>query len=318
MQTITRREIQEMENMSKLETKAIPVREEMELSVAEVKNQVTKIHELMRAVMHDGEHYGVIPGMNKKTLLKPGAEKLCLTFRFDPQYEADTTYNGDHLTVKSKCVLYHIGTAKRLGSGEGMCSTKETKYAYRNQAPKCPDCGNESIIRNKFDGGWVCWKKKGGCAQRYPDDAFSDKDFTRVENPDLPDCYNTVLKMADKRALVAAVLNATAASDIFTQDMEEEADEKPQPTAKAIELKKTPAGRREQSDVPIRKVLWDNLCNHCNGNKVSAGAILKELTAGKSYYADLTEEEAINAQLKFEQEYLHAEPREPGADDVPY
>jgi hypothetical protein len=314
MITITRRELAEMENMSKPETKAIAVREEMELSVAEVENQVKKIQQLMKAVMQDGEHYGVIPGMTKKTLLKPGAEKLCLTFRFDPQYEADTTYDGDHLTVKSKCVLYHIGTGKRLGSGEGMCSTKESKYAYRNQAPACAKCGKESIIRNKFDGGWICWKKKGGCGEKFPEDAFNDTDFTRVENPDLPDCYNTVLKMADKRALVAAVLNATAASDIFTQDMEE-TEEKPQ--VKATEIKKSPAGRREQSDVPIRKVLWDNLCNHCSGNKVNAGAILKELT-GKSYYADLTDEEALDAQLTFEREYLRAEPREPGEDDVIY
>jgi hypothetical protein len=313
MITITRRELQEMENMSKPETRALAVREEMELSVAEVENQVKKIQQLMKAVMQDGEHYGVIPGMTKKTLLKPGAEKLCLTFRFDPQYEAESRYDGDHLTVKSKCVLYHIGTGKRLGSGEGMCSTKETKYAYRNQAPKCPDCGKETIIKGKaeFGGGWLCWKKKGGCGKKYPDDAFSDEDFTRVANPDLPDLYNTVLKMADKRALVAAVLNATAASDIFTQDMEE-AEEKP--ATKAIEIKKSPAGRREQSDIPIRKVLWDNLCNHCSGNKTNAGAILKELT-GKSYYADLTDDEAISAQMRFEQEYLHAESREPGEDD---
>ena len=33
--------------------------------------------------------------------------------------------------------------------------------------------------------------------------------------------YNTVLKMAKKRALVDAVLTATAASDIFTQDLED-------------------------------------------------------------------------------------------------
>ena len=32
---------------------------------------------------------------------------------------------------------------------------------------------------------------------------------------------NTLLKMAQKRAMVAAVLNATAASDIFTQDLED-------------------------------------------------------------------------------------------------
>jgi len=52
------------------------------------------------------------------------------------------------------------------------------------------------------------------------------------------DLDNTFLKMACKRALVAAVLNATAASDIFTQDIEdlqingqdEKAAEAPKPT----------------------------------------------------------------------------------------
>lgn len=41
------------------------------------------------------------------------------------------------------------------------------------------------------------------------------------ENPDIADVYNTVLKMAMKRALVHATLNTTAASDMFTQDVED-------------------------------------------------------------------------------------------------
>ena len=35
----------------------------------------------MRSVMQDGQDYGVIPGTDKPTLYKPGAEKLCVTFR---------------------------------------------------------------------------------------------------------------------------------------------------------------------------------------------------------------------------------------------
>jgi hypothetical protein len=34
-------------------------------------------------------------------------------------------------------------------------------------------------------------------------------------------CHNTVLKMSNKRAMIAAILNGTAASDIFTQDVED-------------------------------------------------------------------------------------------------
>lgn len=46
-----------------------------------------------------------------------------------------------------------------------------------------------------------------------------------VENNELEDCWNTVVKMANKRALVSAVLVVTGASEIFTQDMAE--DEEP-------------------------------------------------------------------------------------------
>jgi len=42
-----------------------------------------------------------------------------------------------------------------------------------------------------------------------------------VENPDLADCFNTVKKMAKKRALVDAVQTNTACSDLFVQDLED-------------------------------------------------------------------------------------------------
>ena len=43
----------------------------------------------------------------------------------------------------------------------------------------------------------------------------------RQENPDIADTWNTVRKMAEKRAKVAATLNALGASDIFGQDLDE-------------------------------------------------------------------------------------------------
>jgi hypothetical protein len=43
----------------------------------------------------------------------------------------------------------------------------------------------------------------------------------QVEHENPADYYNTVLKMAKKRAHVDAILTATAASDIFTQDVED-------------------------------------------------------------------------------------------------
>jgi hypothetical protein len=196
-----------------------------EMTVGELVAQVTLIQEAMKVAMKDGEHFGVIPGTEKPTLLKPGAEKLCLLFRLDPEYESMERWEGEHYTVTAICRLFHIPTGNRVASGQGLCSTKETKYAYRNAKRVCPACGAEQIIKGqeKYGGGWVCWKKKGGCGAKYQDDdpAIESQEAGQKPNENLPDTYNTVLKMACKRALVAAVLNGTAASDIFTQDLDQ-------------------------------------------------------------------------------------------------
>lgn len=219
-------------------------------SVAEMKGQVQMIQHLMKEVMKDGEHFGTIPGTPKPTLLKSGAEKLCFTFRLDPQYEVTEQYQEIggvmHYRVLSKCTIYHIPTGSRLGSGFGSCTTREKKYAYRDAQRKCPDCGKEAIIKGKaeYGGGFLCFAKKGGCGAKFGDgdDRITMQQIGQVANPDLADQENTILKMANKRSLVAAVLNTTAASDIFTQDIEDmpevqKADAKAQApkTAKAQE-----------------------------------------------------------------------------------
>jgi len=199
-----------------------------ELTIDQLLGQIQKVQQAMAEAMQEGEHYGVIPGTNKPTLLKPGAEKLCLLFRLDPEYELVELREDKHLTVTANCTLFHIPTGNRVASGMGSCSTKESKYAFRNAKPVCPDCGQEAIIKGKaeYGGGWVCWRRAepvAGCGAKFDDgDARIESQPTgKIENPNLPDQYNTVLKMACKRALIAAVLNGTAASDIFTQDLDD-------------------------------------------------------------------------------------------------
>jgi len=202
------------------------------LSLTDVRGQVALIHAIMTDIMKRDEHFGVIPGTGTKpTLLKAGAEKLCLTFRLDPEYEITQEKDGQHLTILSKCTLWHIPSGQRYGSGMGSCSTKESKYAWRKASRKCPECGKEAIIKGKeqYGGGWVCFKKKDGCGAKFQDgdQAIESQIEGRVPNEDIADQYNTVLKMANKRSLVAAVLNTTAASDIFTQDIEDMAQFEP-------------------------------------------------------------------------------------------
>lgn len=200
-----------------------------DITVSELVAQSNVIVEAMKVAMTEGVHYGHIPGVNKPTLLKPGAEKLLVLFRLSPEYDSEKIWHDDgHLTVSTKCALHHIPTGLKVAEGEGLCTTRESRYAYRTGGRTCPECSNDSIIKGKeeYGGGWLCFKKKGGCGVKWDDDTEQAKEFEeanldRVPNPDLPDTYNTVLKMSDKRALLAAILNGTAASDVFTQDMEE-------------------------------------------------------------------------------------------------
>ena len=209
------------------ESQAIIARDE--ISVAEVVAQHTKIVDVMRAVMKPEVHYGTIPGVKKPSLFKPGAESINVALRLAPHYVSEKIWHDDgHLTVSVVCTLRHIPTGLEVATGEGLCTSRESRYAYRQGGRACPDCGADAIIKGKaeYGGGWVCFAKKGGCGAKWSDgteqaQTFENAEVGRVPNPDLPDTFNTVLKMADKRALVAAVLNGTAASDVFTQDVED-------------------------------------------------------------------------------------------------
>lgn len=198
-----------------------------EMTVQAVVDRKRKIVEVMEAVMKDGEHYGRIPGCGPKpTLLKAGAEVLAMTFGFSPTFKVDRTDlpNG-HREYHVTCTLTHIATGAVVSEGVGCGSTMESKHRWRGGARTCPECGKAAIIKGKaeFGGGWLCFGKKGGCGAKWRegDDAIEGQSTDRVENPDPADQYNTVLKMAKKRAQVDCTLTACGASDLLSQDLED-------------------------------------------------------------------------------------------------
>ena len=199
------------------------------LSTDAIKRQVALIQDVMASVMKKDEHYGIIPGCgDKPSLLQPGAQKLIMTFRLvpDPEIEVIDLYHpsiSGHREYRIKVKLY-TQNGIFLGTGVGSCSTMEGKFRYRKADIVCPECGKATIIKGKaeFGGGWLCYKKKGGCDKKWPD---ADNPFgiitEKAEHDNPADYYNTCEKMAYKRALVSATLTVTAASDIFTQDIED-------------------------------------------------------------------------------------------------
>ncbi len=197
-----------------------------EVSAQDLVQRLAVIKEAMETAMVRDVDFGVIPGTDKPALYKPGAEKLSVLFQLDVQLENIKLWGpDDHLTVSSKAIVYHAPSGARLGFGEGMCSTRESRYAYRQASRKCPTCGVEAIIKGKaeYGGGWVCFKKKNGCGAKYADDdtAITNQEVGQIDNPALPDAWNTIVKMAEKRARVDAVLAVTGASALFTQDVED-------------------------------------------------------------------------------------------------
>ena len=103
------------------------------LTVEQVLTHVVLIQKIMSAAMKEGEHYGRIPGCgDKPTLLKPGAEKLCLTFRLAPTYNVEEhQLERGHREYRVTATLTSITTQVLIGQGVGSCSTMEGKYRFR-------------------------------------------------------------------------------------------------------------------------------------------------------------------------------------------
>jgi len=217
--------------------------------------------EFVSKILKKDQDFGEIPGTNKPTLLKPGAEKLSTFFGIRPVFVIQETVNDwtgkDHggepfFFREYKCQGFRNG--ELVGEGVGSCNSWEKKYRYRwmNEAeiPANVDKSTLEFIDGKIsEFGFAIDKaetsgkygKPAAYWKQFKDaiangTAVSVKKKTKngemdaweiggklyaVPNHDPADQVNTIDKMAQKRSLVAMVLITTNASDYFTQDMED-------------------------------------------------------------------------------------------------
>ena len=198
-------------------------------SAVERYQQVT---EFVSRVLRKDVDYGVIPGTEKLTLLKPGAEKLTTFFGLSTRFrllERIEDWTGDeHGGEPFFYYLYRCQLLRGdllIAEADASCNSRETKYRWREAQRTCPACGVAAIIKGRaeYGGGWVCFRKRGGCGAKYADgdESIEGQQTGRVFNPDICDQVNTIQKMAQKRSLVGAVLIAVNASEFFTQDVED-------------------------------------------------------------------------------------------------
>ena len=156
-----------------------------------------------RSQMVSSKHYYTLQAGQKPALSKEGALNLCSLFKVRVAAQAPCEqYHGDgHYSVRYRVHLVSIRSGEVIADGDASCSTRESKYAYRwVKASDVPPFLDAAALTTR----------KGRYGTLY-----------RVPTLDLADHYNTVLKMAYKRAIVAAALCLPLVSELFTQDLEE-------------------------------------------------------------------------------------------------
>lgn len=168
------------------------------MAVADIISHVAMVQEVMKAVMKPDIHYGVIPGTDKPTLYKQGAEVLCMAFRVSDTYSVEDLSTADMVRYRVTCTGRHQMTGTVLGAGMGEASSGEEKYKWRKAWDDEFEATPDNLRRVKMG-----------------------KYKTKQVRTEAADLANTILKMANKRAKIAMTINVTACGDMFGQDLED-------------------------------------------------------------------------------------------------
>ena len=162
-------------------------------------NKVSSLQVVIKKTLKKGHDYDVIPGTNKPTLLKPGAEKILMMFGITSEYEVVSSvedWKNGVFAYTVRCILSKSGN--KITEGLGNCNSKEDKYRYRwvkaQDVPMGVDA--ETLKSNQYGK-------------------------LRIENDEIYSIVNTILKMAKKRAQIDATLTVASLSEVFTQDAED-------------------------------------------------------------------------------------------------
>lgn len=173
-------------------------------AVAATMQKVNTFQAIIQKNLQENRDYGKVPGTDKPTLLKSGAEKVNMIFGLYPEYEfmrSDVDFDRGFFDYEIKCTLFRNG--QPVAQGVGSCNSREKKYRYVTKSEQqLAEAGIGTETAVEF-------------TDRYGRTKY------RVEDPDIADKANTILKMAKKRAYVDATLQVASLSDLFTQDLED-------------------------------------------------------------------------------------------------
>lgn len=228
-----------MSNIAEVK-KAVSVRtiRPMSPAVAEVRTNINLMVEVMKSCMVNNMHYGVIPGVQKPSLFKAGAEKIMATFSLSANPIVEDLSKDGEIRFRVR-VEINSKDGRFVGAGIGECSSQEEKYMWR-----------VAVCHEEFD---ITPEDKRRIKFKKNYNGSVDKIEQIRCNPS--DLANTILKMAKKRALVDGVLTATGASDLFSQDIEDLPAEYVENIARVMpESVKTSANAPVAAQTPVEPV----------------------------------------------------------------
>ncbi len=92
-------------------------------------NKITQFQQVIQKTLHQGHDFGIIPGTDKPTLLKPGAEKILMMMGLRSEFEiVDSTrdFEKGFFQYQVRCRLLKGDMV--ITEGLGACNTRERKY----------------------------------------------------------------------------------------------------------------------------------------------------------------------------------------------
>ena len=91
--------------------------------------KITQFQKVIQSTLRQNHDFGIVPGTDKPTLLKPGAEKILMMMGIRSEFEiVDSTRDWEKgfFQYQVRCKLYKGDLL--ITEGLGCCNTKEKKY----------------------------------------------------------------------------------------------------------------------------------------------------------------------------------------------
>jgi hypothetical protein len=96
--------------------------------------------------------------------------------------KGDPQGQGSAITYARRYSLMAILGLAADDDDDGNAGSNGERAEGPKRAPfkTCPKCGKAAVIKGKpeFGGGYVCWKREGGCGSKFPDGAFDQQPVT--------------------------------------------------------------------------------------------------------------------------------------------